>query len=710
MRNEKKIKFTPELLIEAPRPTPLVPNATGKLAFYTTSSYSIEDDKETQKIYIRDLAAGKTFLLSDHPDIKELQWLERNKLLWLRSIGGGKTQVWTGRADPDETRYAVDCTIDVPIWNVKVKVFNKDFVYLAFCALVDSDGGLFNAETAPKPSSTAREFDSIRTRFWDTWYSKERPSLWYMCLVKSNGSYQIAGNTAHNVLKGTRLEFPFVPSAGLGAGGSYEIRESGIVFDTIDLEKYDPAIRQTTDIWYFPFGGRNQKLHKVVVPGWDGPASGAKFAPDGKSVAFLKTKEWGVPAQLNSIFVARVDGSPAYADGDEVYLAESCAASWDRSPSSLHWSNDGKHLYAITEDCGRDALFDITIPFSFRDLHEAIPKPLPVPGSISAVHSLSSAEAETRLVVTSTTMVDSSIYILANPVRHESGLISSFTDHGADLGLSSNQVSEFNIHCSRDDEEYDIQSWIVVPSDFQKHKQYPVAFFIHGGPADSWSDSWSTRWNPAVFAEQGYVVIMPNISGSTGFGKKLAKGVVYSWGGRPYNDIVDCFNFVRDNLPYADTDRAVLLGASYGGYMANWIMGQPLAKDLKAIVSHDGIWSLASLQGTDFPAGLDKTFEGDDPELRDKFDPSRFTKNWRTPMLVIHSDRDFRCPLNAGLAAFNTCQMKKIPSRFLNFPDENHHVLKRANSLKWHYTVLGWINHWVENERGVKLLPAVSEP
>lgn len=204
-------------------------------------------------------------------------------------------------------------------------------------------------------------------------------------------------------------------------------------------------------------------------------------------------------------------------------------------------------------------------------------------------------------------------------------------------------------------------------------------------------------------------------SGSSSFGKDFQNSVMGDWGGRPYGDLVACLDYIEATMPFVDTSRAIAAGGSYGGYMANWIAGQPLAKRFKTLISHDGIFSNYSMLASDVPIMLKEDLGGlpwnpKAKELWDKFDPAQFTENWSTPMLIIHSDNDFRCPISEGLAAYNVCQMKGIPSRFLNFPDENHFVLGRENSLRWYKTVLGWANKYADVEGGVKLEDPVTEP
>jgi dipeptidyl aminopeptidase/acylaminoacyl peptidase len=247
-----------------------------------------------------------------------------------------------------------------------------------------------------------------------------------------------------------------------------------------------------------------------------------------------------------------------------------------------------------------------------------------------------------------------------------------------------------------------VHAWVVKPSNFSSDKKYPLAYLIHGGPQGAWEDSWSTRWNPAVFAEQGYVVICPNPTGSTSYGQAFTDAIQGQWGGLPYEDIVLGFDWIKKNVKYADTERAVALGASYGGYMMNWIQGHPLGREFKALVTHDGVFSMSGQMSSEelyFPFHDMKGALWKNPEGWAKWDPSKFTEHWKTPHLIIHNELDYRLTISEGLAAFHTLQARGVKSQFLTFPDENHWVLKPENSLMWHEVVLDWINEHVGLEK-----------
>lgn len=211
------------------------------------------------------------------------------------------------------------------------------------------------------------------------------------------------------------------------------------------------------------------------------------------------------------------------------------------------------------------------------------------------------------------------------------------------------------------------------------------------------------------------MVVIPNFTGSSSFGEKFADDIACDWGGRPYDDVVTCFEHVKNNIPYADTTRAVASGASYGGYMMNWIAGQPLSKELKALVNHNGVFNMPGMLASDTAWEVHLDLGGqywESKDIWDRNDPSLHCANWNTPMLFIHSDNDFRCTLDQGIAPYMVCQQRGIPTRFLNFPDENHFVQKRENQLHWYRTIIGWKNKWVgmKGEDAIKLAPPLNEP
>jgi dipeptidyl aminopeptidase/acylaminoacyl peptidase len=242
----------------------------------------------------------------------------------------------------------------------------------------------------------------------------------------------------------------------------------------------------------------------------------------------------------------------------------------------------------------------------------------------------------------------------------------------------------------------DVQGFMVKPPGFDPTKKYPLKFLIHGGPQGAWGNSWSYRWNPELFATNGYVVVMINFHGSTGYGQKFTDSISGDWGGKPYEDLMKGLDYVEKTYPFIDKNREAALGASYGGYMANWVLGH--TDRFKCIVSHDGVFNTESAYGTTEELWFNEwEFKGPpwkNRELYRKFSPHLFAEKFKTPTLVVHSQLDFRLDVSEGFQLFTTLQRLKVPSKMLYFPDEGHWVLKPQNARLWWKTVNDWVDQW----------------
>jgi dipeptidyl aminopeptidase/acylaminoacyl peptidase len=242
-----------------------------------------------------------------------------------------------------------------------------------------------------------------------------------------------------------------------------------------------------------------------------------------------------------------------------------------------------------------------------------------------------------------------------------------------------------------------IENFIVKPPGFDLANRYPVLFVIHGGPESDWGESWNYRWNAQVLAAAGYFVVMPNPHGSIGYGQSFTDAVNGDWGGRAYDDIMAAVDYVS-NLPYIDKDRMAAAGASYGGYMIDWILGH--TDRFKALVTHAGVFDLRSEALTTeelwFPKWEFQGMPWENPEMYQKWSPSSYIKNFKTPTLVTHGELDYRVPIGQGHQLFTALQQMKIPSKLVQFPDEGHWILKPQNSQFWYSTVLDWLNQYTK--------------
>ncbi|MBK8228918.1 MAG: S9 family peptidase, partial [Flavobacteriales bacterium] len=357
------------------------------------------------------------------------------------------------------------------------------------------------------------------------------------------------------------------------------------------------------------------------------------------------------------------------------------ASDWDRSVSDMKWSRDGKSLLVTADDVGKHKLFRIDIKT----------------GKATAISKAGHMDA---FIETAKGFVFMRSGLHGPSQLHISKPKAMFIDDGATPLTQFNAVLEERVLGAF--EQFSFKGWndetvhgyVLKPANYQEGKKYPVAFLIHGSPQGSFGDGWSYRWNPQTYAGAGYAVVMIDFHGSTGYGQAFTDAINQHWGDRPLEDLQKGWAHALSNYAFLDGARAAALGASYGGYMVNWIAGNwPDA--FRCLVSHCGIfdtrmmgYATEELWFTDWENG-GSVFAN--PKAYDEFNPMMHTATWRAPMLVIHGDKDFRVPLEQGIGSFTACQSKGIESKYLRFPDENHWVLKPQNSKQWHDTVFGWL-------------------
>jgi dipeptidyl aminopeptidase/acylaminoacyl peptidase len=270
--------------------------------------------------------------------------------------------------------------------------------------------------------------------------------------------------------------------------------------------------------------------------------------------------------------------------------------------------------------------------------------------------------------------------------------------HLNDSALSQTSMSPLESFWFTGANDDKVEGFLIKPPNFDPNKKYPVKFLIHGGPQGAWGDDWSYRWNPELFAANGYVVIMINFHGSTGYGQKFIDAINGDWGGAPFEDLMKGLDYAEQHYPFIDKDRECALGASYGGYMANWILGH--TNRFKCIVTHDGMFNTESAWGDTEELWFNEwEFKGTpytNREMYRKWSPQLFATNFKTPTLVIHSQLDYRLDVSQGFDLFTTLQRQGVPSKMLYFPDEGHWVLKPQNSELWYKTVNDWVDQWVK--------------
>lgn len=709
-------KFTPKVLLSAPRRSEGIPNSDASKVLYSVSTYSFEDHSKKSEIRILDVISQQTSLVTDDKTASEPTWVDDDNILVLKSGDDGVTTVLVGKADNFENDNYSAGTVEGPIGDLKTYRVSDDEIAFAVSGKAKPDGSLYNPEKAEKPQTSGRLYKSMFVRHWDHYVTENRNAIWLGKLTKKDGKFELSN--LRNALKGTKLESPIDP---FGGKDHFDISKNGLVFTAKDRD-LNPALHTRTRIYVSAHAGPGFWKHPDLwsseasevrsvdlakTHGFEGACTSPVWSKSGEMIAFLAMRTDGYESDKNQPFIIH-DYNKLW-NVTLLYATKDGKGKWDRSPQSISWSPNDWHMYFTAEEHGRGSLFHAGPPKRPGE-DSPLPTILVKGGNVADVKVLTTGD----LFITSNSLIENSLYSfvpVSDSKNHEitydlpisenvsessnstTRYISSNTRSGSLFGLSRSQISE--IHWEGAAKNTSVHAWVVKPSNFSSSKTYPLAYLIHGGPQGAWEDSWSTRWNPAVFAEQGYVVICPNPTGSTSYGQAFTDAIQGQWGGLPYEDLVSGFDWIRKNLSYVDTKRSVALGASYGGYMVNWIQGHPLGRHFKALVTHDGVFSMASQMSSEelyFPFHDLKGAPWKKREEWEKWDPSRHTGHWETPHLVIHSELDYRLLIGEGLAAFHTLQTRGVESQFLTFPDENHWVLKPENSLLWHETVFNFIN------------------
>ncbi|KAF6821195.1 oligopeptidase family protein [Colletotrichum plurivorum] len=685
-------EFTPEVLLSAPRRSAAVPSPDGSLALYSQSTYSFEEEKTLKEVRVMDLESGASTLLTDVENDREAQWLPGtpSHVVYLKSCDDGATQMWIAdAADPSRDHY-VAAEYSAPIGALKLKSLQDGSVAFVVAGLVGPDGTLFNDE-AEAPKSTGRIFDEYHIRSWNTLYKSHKYALWYSTLVNAHGQWGVAGEL-QNAIGNTGLEAPLGMYDVADPGDSFDVSEEGIAFAAED-NGVTPEYSGISHVYYVPlasFATAPAARPRAIVMGISETKayySNVRFSPDGSMIGFLQAS-YGNPADVR-LFMGHTSSFGAFDVHAMVFGKRP-----HLPPRSFEFAGGSDALLITTEDCGRVKLSHIEL----RPDAEATP--LVENGVVTAYFPLKEGNYD-KLLVTSNSIVDSSLWQIVDvSMTTQPRVVSSATKHGAKYGLSHSMVSEFWFEGAYGSV---VHSFLIKPTNFDENKKYPWILLPHGGPESAWTDSWSTRWNLALWAQQGYVLVAPNIAGSTGYGVEFTSRIYRSWGGAPYLDLVNLMKYLKQ-LPYFDHDRSIVAGASYGGYMISWMNGHDIIRDFKCSVWHDGIFNLPvfMLQSDSIGGGPDfggAPFLWDNGDELEKWNPARpdLLRKWKhaPPTLVIHSEKDYRCPITEGLAFFNTLQAQGVKSRFLTFSDECHWVMNPENALVWNRTVFGWMEEHI---------------
>jgi dipeptidyl aminopeptidase/acylaminoacyl peptidase len=509
-------------------------------------------------------------------------------------------------------------------------------------------------------AGSGRTYDRLFVRHWDTWADGTRSQLFVLPLGADGAtgdgiavSRPLLGDTPSKPYGGAE-EVSWSPD---GRDLYFALREAGRI----------ESISTNLDIFRVPADG--SAAPQNLTDANDATDTLPTVSPDGTKLAWVAMKRPGYEADRQVLMIRDL------ASGQVRALTEG----WDRSVGSVQWAPDGRALWVTADDTQETPLFRVDAASGKVDRWTG-------QGHVSAV-----AVGPRGAVVAMNSLLAPDDYFAIDranrPVRVTSVNAAKLA------GIDMPTVDRFNFAGANGDT---VWGYAVRPAG--AGAKVPMAFMVHGGPQGSSNNSWSYRWNPAVFAGAGYGLVAVDFHGSTGYGQGFTDAIRNNWGGWPLEDLQKGFAAATAKYSWLDGDKACALGASYGGYMMNWIAGQ-WPDRFRCLVQHDGVFDARAMAYETEELWFDEWEHGgktyyQDPQAFERWNPVNFVDRWKTPMLVITGEKDFRIPYTQGLAAFTALQRRNLPSRLVVFPNENHWVLKPKNSRQWYGEVLGWMNKW----------------
>ena len=588
------------------------------------------------------------------------RWASDSRTLYFLSTRSGSSQVWRLVLPGGGAQRVTEYPLDVGSLRVspRAAVLALSMEVFPDCATLACTRERLDARA--KDKANARSHDRVFVRHWDTWANGTRSHLFSARLTPAGE----ATAAPVDVSRGFDADIPGKP---FGGDEDFAFSPDGkwLVFSARIAGRTEPW-STNFDLYQAPVDGSATPVNLTANnPAWDAQPV---FLPNG-DLAWLAQEHPGFESDRFHIVVRRArDGA-----------VRSLTGEWDRSVARLGATPDGKALLAGVDERGQRALYRV-------DPQTGVPTQLTTSGEVEAFSA-----TRTQVVFARADLGGpADLYAVAL----SGGAPRRLTEVNHEL-LGARHLSEYEQFSFKGWNDETVYGYVVQPRSFGPGRRFPVAFVVHGGPQSSMQNLWTYRWNAQVFAGGGYAVVMIDFHGSPGYGQAFTDSISRDWGGKPLVDLQKGLAAAVEKYPWLDGTRVCALGASYGGFMMNWIEGN-WPDRFRCIVNHDGLFDQRMMYySTDELWFPEWEFGGpyfENPQAYEQFNPVNFVSKWQTPMLVIHGEQDFRIPYTQGLAAFTALQRRGIESRLLIFPDENHWVLKPANSVLWYHTVLSWLD------------------
>jgi dipeptidyl aminopeptidase/acylaminoacyl peptidase len=682
--------FTFEDMMKLKRVGGPQPSPDGKWVVFDCVDVDLEANTKISHLWIVPASGGESKRLNETANHEERPRFspDGKRLIWT-SKATDPTQIWMCDFDPGAGQLvgkphqvtSISTGADGAIWSPDGK--NIVFVSAVYPDCKDDACNKQRDDELKNSKVKAKIFTKLLYRHWNAFTEFKRSHLFVVSAdssVEAGVSPAGAGESQPGRLPPQDLTpgDHDVPPFSLGGQDMYAISPDGQELAyTNNIDEVE-ATSTNNEIFIVPMAGGTPKKISTS-PGAD---STPLYSPDGKYIAWRSQARAGFEADKWRLFVQdRQTGKI------EDVTKTSAAASFDLSIGSFSWNSDSTEIVAESEHRGGTLIYLLS-PNSKQvlewnwggDFHadDFVYQNKRIWFSKASVHA------------------PNEIWSMDLNQRPGTAEFSSTVTHMNDALLSQIDMQPLESFTFKGANDEDVQGFIIKPPGFDPAKKYPLKFLIHGGPQGAWGNSWTYRWNAELFAANGYVVVMINFHGSTGYGQKFCDSISGDWGGKPYVDLMKGLDYVEKTYSFIDKNREAAMGASYGGYMANWVLGH--TDRFKCIVSHDGTMNTETSYGTTEELWfMEWEFKGPpwkQRELYRKFSPHLFADKFKTPTLVVHGQLDYRLDVSQGFDLFTTLQRLKVPSKMLYFADEGHWVLKPQNSRLWYKTVNDWVDQW----------------
>ncbi len=636
----------------------------GKWVAFVIAVVDKENNSTNSDIWIIPTTGGEPEQVTNSPkQDSHPRWSPDGKWILFESNRDGSYQIYRASTDGNDVKQLTTiCT------EANQGIWSPDGKSIAFVSSVFpefSDKPYRESDALNKQKLDAREKSKVKARIitkllyrhWDSWVDDKRQHIFVMALD---------GTDPRDVTPGDRDAVPTSETFSAGDDFSFSPDSKELAYTATPTPPHSESWSTNHDIYIVNLktGDRQQLTTNPAADGYP------QYSPDGKYIAYRAQSQPGYEADRWQLMLYN----------RATHKMKSLTGSFDSNVGGMVWSEDSKKLFFPAEEDARQPIWSVSVKGDdvTKVIDDASNDDLNAGKNRTLVFSHVSLSRPTEIYTALSdgkdmkplTHINDELYSQIKMTKPESVTF---------LGAAGARV----------------QMWIIKPPDFDGSKKYPLVYMVHGGPQGAWTDGWSYRWCPQLWAAQGYILALPNPRGSTGFGQKFVEEISRDWGGKVYEDLMNGLDTLV-HFPYIDTSLKAAAGASFGGYMMDWFEGH--TDRFKTIISHDGTYNFTSMYGVTEETWFDEWDHGIPWETPDfeKYSPHKFAQNFKTPMLLIHGERDYRVPIGEGLQLFTALQRQGVPSKLLYFPDEGHWVLKPQNSELWHRTVFDWLAQYLK--------------